>query len=66
MMEEARLGELEAPGVEWEGVEQVCEQSAVSMGATDEVLSDLMGVGSPAGKRKRGDQLAHAPVRHAL
>ena len=25
-----------------------------------------MGEGAPAGKRKRGDQLAHAPVRRSL
>ena len=34
--------------------------------ATDEALSDLKGVGEPAGKRERGEELAHLPVRHPL
>ena len=36
--------------------------------ATDEALSDLGGAGELAGKRKRGDELAHLriPVRHSL
>ena len=36
------------------------------MSATDEALSDLRGVGVLAGKRKRGEELAHQPVRHSL
>ena len=36
------------------------------MSAADEALSDLRGVGELTGKRKRGDELAHQPVRHSL
>ena len=36
------------------------------MPATDEALSDLRGVGVLAGKRKRGDELAHQHVWHSL
>ena len=34
--------------------------------ATDEALSDLRGVGEMAGKRERGGEMAHLPVRHSL
>ena len=60
--EEAGAEELEAPDEVWEQV-QVWEQD---MSATDEALSYLRGVGVLAGKRKRGDELAHQPVRHSL
>ena len=42
---------------------QACEQDML---ATDEAMSDLRGVGLMTGKRKRGDELAHQPVRHSL
>ena len=62
-MNEARLKELEAPEEERGMVMQVWEQD---VSATDEALSDLRGEGELAGKRKRGDELAHLPVRHSL
>ena len=40
MVGEARLGELETPGVEWDLVMQAWEQDVA---ATDEALSDLVG-----------------------
>ena len=61
--EETGVEELEAPDAEWEQVLQVWEQD---VSATDEALSDLRGAGELAGKRKRGDELAHQPVRHSL
>ena len=61
--EETGTEELEAPGMEWEQVMQVWEQD---VSATDEALSDLRGAGELAGKRKRGDKLAHLPVRNSL
>ena len=60
---EAGVGELEAPEVEWGQVQQAWEQD---VSATGEALSDSRGVGELAGKRKRGDELAHQPVRHPL
>ena len=62
-MNEAHLKELEVPGEEWGMVMQVWEQNVP---ATDEALSDLKGEGELAGKRKRGGELAHLPVRHSL
>ena len=62
-MAEAGVGELEAPEVEWGQVQQAWEQD---VSATGEALSDSRGVGELAGKRKRGDELAHQPVRHSL
>ena len=61
--EEAGVGELEAPEVGWEQLQQVWE---LDVAAADEALSDLRGVGVLAGKRKRGDELAHQPVRRPL
>ena len=54
---------LLASGEALEQMLQACEQD---MSATDEALSDLRGVGRLTGKRKRGDELAHQPVRHSL
>jgi hypothetical protein len=42
---------------------QACEQD---MSTTDEAWSDLRGGGQMTGKRKRGEELAHQPVRHSL
>ena len=50
-VKEARLGELEAPGEEWDLVMQAWEQDVV---AADAALSYLVGGGEPAGKEKRG------------
>ena len=61
--EEAGVGELEAPEVGWEQLQQVWE---LDVSAADEALSDLRRVGVMAGKRKRGDELVHQPVRHSL
>ena len=36
------------------------------MSAIDDALSDITGMGVLAGKRKRGEELAHQPVRHSL
>ena len=61
-------GEAEAAGVvaSGEALEQILQACEQGMPATDEALSDLRGVGMMTGKRKRGDELAHQPVRHSL
>jgi hypothetical protein len=61
-------GEAEAAGVvaSGEALEQMLQACEQDMSATDEALSDLRGVGMLTGKRKRGDELAHQPVRHSL
>ena len=46
-----------------EQVLQVCEQD---VSATDEALSDIIGMGVLVGKRRRGVELAHQHVRHSL
>jgi hypothetical protein len=54
---------LLASGEAPEQMLQACEQD---ISTTDEALSDLRGVGQMTGKRKRGEELAHQPVRHSL
>ena len=48
-----------------EALEQVLQECERDMTETDEALSDIR-VGVLAGKRKRGEELAHQHVRHAL
>ena len=60
--------ETEAAGVvaSGEALEQMLQACEQDMSATDEALSDLREVGRLTGKRKRGDELTHQPVRHSL
>ena len=55
-VEEVVTARQEASDEALEQVLQVCEQG---MSATDEALSDIRGMGVLAGKRKRGEELAH-------
>ena len=49
-----------------ETLEQVLQVYGQDMSATDDTLSDIRGMWVLAGKRKRGGELAHQPVRHSL
>jgi hypothetical protein len=48
-----------------EALEQVLQECEQDMAETDEALSDIR-VGVSAGKRKRGEELAHKHVMHSL
>ena len=52
--------------VSGEALEQMLQACEQDMSTTDEALSDMRGVGQMTGKRKRGEELAHQPVRHSL
>ena len=62
-VEEAVTARQEASEEALEQVLQVCEQDT---SATDDALSDIRGKGMLAGKRKKGEELAHQHVRHSL
>ena len=61
-VEGATTARLEPPEEALEQVLQECEHDKVE---TDEALSDIM-MGVLAGKKKRGEELAHQHVRHSL